>query len=467
MPGGAHEAQRRARFGQRPAAVDDGLQLTCRNARHNVAQHPADPLRIGLLQDIQLQDVVGDVRPGRRHLVLGENVAPGHLHKAAPVPQTGQAGVDEALAGEAVQHDVHPGAAGRLEDLFAERRGAAVEHVLDAERAQVRLLGGACGGEDLRTRSLHPLDGGQTHAARARVNQNPLAGLQSGILEGQGSRDEGAGDGRESGLRDIRRSRSHQFLVGDHHRPERAESHPDDVVAHRDPGHLRPDLDDAATHLPAQQPLLDEPQRTEHVPEVEPGRAHGDADFPGLQGTGRKRLHVRPIEHPARIRSQHPVGFLRQRQPLGFGLRADQARYLPAPEAVDDVILGVGIEEFVHEVGFRRHLSRIQIDHPGLQVRRFPGHALAEAPQGRAGQFPSALTLQHLRSTGHEPDALCRGEAGIGHALRHGQGARAVPFDVVGHVAGRRVLSGTVECHQVRDSAEGHVTRKAVDQRPP
>ena len=455
------------RLGQRPTAVDDRFEFSREDARHHLAQDPPDPLGIRLLQDVQLQDVVGHVRTRLRHLVLGQDVAPGHLNEAAPASEAGEAGVDEALSGEAVQHDIHAGAIGRVEDFLPERRRAAVEDVLDAERPQVRLLWRARGCEDLRARRPHPLDGGQTHAARARVNQNPLARLQSGVLEGQRGRHEGAGDRRQRGQRKLRRSGSHELLVRDHPRPEGAESHPDHAVAHRDPGHLGSHLDDVAAHLPAQQPLLDEPQRTEHVPEVEPGRPHRDADLPGLQGSRRQRLHVRPIEHSALIRSQHPVGVLRQRQPFRLRLRPNQASDPPPPVPVDDMVLGVGVQELVREVGFGRHLRGIQVDHPRPQMRRFTGHALAEAPEDRTRQLATALTLQHLRAAGHKPDALLRGQAGVGHALRHGQRARARSFDVVGHLPRRRVRSVTVQRHEVRDAAEGHVGGKALDQRSP
>ena len=67
------------------------------------------------------------------------------------------------------------------QDLVGERRRAAAVDVLDAERPQeVALLVAAGRGEDFRADLLGDLNRRQADAARARVNQHPLARLQSG-----------------------------------------------------------------------------------------------------------------------------------------------------------------------------------------------------------------------------------------------------------------------------------------------
>ena len=92
--------------------------------------------------------------------------------------QTGQARLDEALSRQAVEHHVNALAVGGFEDFPSEPRLAAVEHVLHAQGPQVSLLRGAGGSEYLRARGMRKLDGGEADAARAGVNQHPLAGLQ-------------------------------------------------------------------------------------------------------------------------------------------------------------------------------------------------------------------------------------------------------------------------------------------------
>ena len=66
-----------------------------------------------------------------------------------------------------------------------------------------------------------------------------------------------------------------------------------------------------AAHLPAQIPLRDKAEGTEHVPEVEAGGFHADAHFPRLQGRRRERLDTRFLERAAGVRRQRPVGLFR------------------------------------------------------------------------------------------------------------------------------------------------------------
>jgi len=190
-----------------------------------------DPRRIRLLEDIQFENPVADIRTRGRHLVFGEDVAPGHLDKPAPRPEAGEARVDEPLARQAVEDQVHALAARRFQDLPAEVGRAAVEHVLDAERAQKRLLGSAGRGIYLRPRRLSQLDGREADSASAGVNQHAFASFQPRVPVGECSRDERAGDGGEVRDRHSLGSRRHQFLAGDHFRAEGAKAQSNHVVA--------------------------------------------------------------------------------------------------------------------------------------------------------------------------------------------------------------------------------------------
>ena len=106
------------------------------------------------LQVVEIENRIGDIRSRLGHLLLSQDVAPCQLHETAALCQAGQARVDEAFAGQAVQNDIDPGAACRVEDFPAERGRAAVEHLLDTVRAEVGSLARARRGEHFRARRL-------------------------------------------------------------------------------------------------------------------------------------------------------------------------------------------------------------------------------------------------------------------------------------------------------------------------
>ena len=150
----------------------------------------------------------------------------------------------------------------------------------------------------------------------------------------------------------------------------------------------------------------------------------------------RERLHVQPLKGAGLIGFQQPVASLRKGQPLRAGAGSDQASRAPESGAPGDVGFLVRVEQFLGEHGGRVRRRGIQIDHPRLQVRRFPRSHLAHPPQQRAGEFAVALTLQHLRAAGHEPDALFRSRVGIDHTLQKRQCTGRGPPGVRRHFAG-------------------------------
>ena len=183
VAGGLHVLHRCARFGQRPSGVYQGRQFARRHLVHHPPESVSGHRRSLLLESVQLQDPVAHVGPSLRHLLFAENVHPGEFHEAAISGQAGQAGVDEARAGEAVEHHVDSLAPGGLEDFLTEVGLAAVEHVLHAQRPQKRLFRSTGGGENLSPRGLGQLNRGQPHAPCPGVDQNPLARLQPGQIE--------------------------------------------------------------------------------------------------------------------------------------------------------------------------------------------------------------------------------------------------------------------------------------------
>ena len=463
VAGRAHEVHRLPGLGQRPPAVDDRLDLTRFEPLHHAAQGVAGLGREVLLEHVELQDVVRDIRPGRRHLLLAPDVDPRQLHEPAAVGEARQARLDEALAGQAVQHHVDPGPAGGFQDLPAERGGAAVEHVLHAERAQIRPLARARGREDLRAGRVRPLDGGEPDASGAGVNEHSLTGREAREVVRQHRGDERGRHRRERGDGEARRRGRHHRLAGHRLRPEGAERESRHEIAHRDGGHVRTRLQDPAAELPAEQPLVDEADRAEHVPEVEARRLDRHAHVSRPDGAYRQRSHPHVLERPARVGLQQPAGVVGRREPVGAVPVPDQAGGLAASEAVRNVGLRIGVHQLVDEVGERCVLSRLsrpprlQVDHPRLEVDRLPGHDLADAPQGRAGELPAALLLHHLTAAGDEPHALRGHCVGVGDALHEGERAPRRALRVRRHLLGRRPRAVTVQGRKVDDAGERYV----------
>ena len=149
----------------------------------NVSEGRTRPCWVLLFQGVEIEDRIGDVRSYRCHFLLAKDVPPGEFHEASALREAEEACFDEALAGEAVQHDVDPGATCRVEDFTSKRGRAAVEHSFDAERTEVGLLARARGCVHFRSCGLGQLDGRQPDAARAGVNQHAVPGLQPGKLE--------------------------------------------------------------------------------------------------------------------------------------------------------------------------------------------------------------------------------------------------------------------------------------------
>ena len=467
VPGRPHEPQRWPGLGQRPPAVDERLQHARRELVHHLSQYLAHPLRLGLLEHVQLQDVVAHVRAHRRHLLVGQDVPPGQLDEATTLGQARQAGLDEALAGEAVQQHVNALASGGLQDLVAERGLTAVVYVLHAQRPYEVVLRKAGRGEHLRTRGVRQLDGGRSYPARPGVDQDPFPGLQSRVVEREGGRHEGAGNGGQGGGGHPFGRRRHQLLVGDHLGGEGAEPEPHHVIADADIGDVGAGVDHVAAQFPAQIPFLDEAERAEDIPEVETGGLDRHPDLPGLQGARRQHFDLRSVEHAVPVRLQHPVRLLGQRQPPGYGVRSRQAGRQAASRAVGDVVLVVGIHQLVHEAGHRVRAAGVQVDHARLQVRRLQGHHLAHTPQDRAGQLPEPFPLEHLRPSGDEPHAVGRRRIRIGHALDQGQRARSGLPHVLRHLGGGCLRPAPSEALQVDDPVEGHVRGQVLDERSP
>ena len=468
VAGRAHVLHRGARLGQRPPRVDRRDEFAGPEAGEQLAQGGARLFGIALLQPVQVEDGVGDVRAQRRHLVLAQDVPSGQLHEPSIAREAGEARLDEALAGQAVQHDVDARSVRGVQDLLPERRRAAVEHVLDAQRTEVRLLGSARRGEHLGPCSLGELDRREPDAARARVNQHAVSGLEFREFVREHARHEDGRNRRERGRRHVRRRRRDQLLVRHDLRPERAEREAGHPVADRHGRHLGAGLDHPAAELFAEIPLLlDEAHRPEHVQEVQAAGIDRDPHFLRPQGRPRPRLHPQRLDRASLVRRQHPAGFVRQGEALRAGAHPHQPGHVPVAAAPGDVVLGVGEQEFLGQAGVRRRQFGVEVDHPRLQVGHLAHQDLAETPERRAGQLAAAFPFQHLRAAGGDPDALLRRRVRVGDALHEGQRGRRRLSGVRGHLLRRRLLAVPVLGHEMHDAGQGRVAGQIAEEVPP
>ena len=219
-----------------------------------------------------------------------------------------------------------------------------------------------------------------------------------------------------------------------------------------------------AAQLPAQISLFNEAERTEHVPEVDPGSLDRDTNLHRLEGSRRKRLDLRFVKYSALVWGQYPVRIVRQGQSLGRGVGSYQTRNSSTPGAVGDVIFRVWVQQFIHKVGRLSRCTGVKVNHSRLQMGSFQGHYLAHAPEDRAGKLTRALALQYLRPARDEPYALLRYHIGIGHALHQRKRACTDASYVLRHFCGGCLCSVTTQRFEVHDAVERHVVGQALDQ---
>ena len=339
--------------------------------------------------------------------------------------------------------------------------------MLHAERTQIRPLRRARGGEDLRPRGLGQLDGSQSHAPRAGVDQDPVAGFQSGDLPRERRGHEDLRHGGESGGRQPRRSGRHQFPTGDDFGAQRPEREADHAVSRRDAGHLATDLEDPAAHLFAEEPSLDQPHRPEHVEEVQPAGLDRNPDFAGRERTRRPGDDPQFLERAALVRGEVPVMILRQGQALRAAPGADKSGRQPAVPPVRDIGLRIGKEQLFRDLGGRCGRGGVEIQHPGLQVARFPGDHPAESPERRARELSRPLPFEDLGAARNEPRPPGRGRIGVGQTLDEREGAPRRVAHVRRQLPRGGVRPAAVEPCEMHDPGEREIPGRIRQERSP
>ena len=438
VPGRAHVRHRRSRFGHRPAGVGKRRQLPRREPFRHAPEGRSGAGGIGTLEHVQAHDGVVHVRACRRHRLLAPDVPCAELDEPAAAREALEARLDESGAGQAVQHHVDPRPVRRREDFFAERRPPAVEDVGDPERPEIRPFRRARGREHLRAGRARELDGGKPHPSRPGVDEHPFAGLEPDSIECERRGREDHRDGGEGGRRDPRRRGRHELRPGHHLRSEGAEREPHHPFAGRHLRDVRAGLDDPPAELAAEEARIEGARRAQHVAEVEAGRLDRDPNLARFEGFRRDGLRPHPVEGAARVGSEPPSPLVGEGDPRRAGADPDEARDVAPSRPVRDVVLAVGVQQLVGEGGGRHVRSRVEIDHPGAEVRRFAGRRLAKAPERRPGDLAGRLALEHLGAAGDERQALRGGRARIHRALDEGEGGGPRPLRVLRHLRGRR-----------------------------
>ena len=273
--------------------------------------------------------------------------------------------------------------------------------------------------------------------------------------------------GGESGGRQPRGRGRHQFPQRDDFGAQRAEREADHAVSHGDAGHVGTGLEDPAAHLFAEEPSLDQPHRPEHVEEVQPTGLDRDPDFAGRERTRRPGDDPQFLERPALVRGEVPVRFLRQGQALRAAPGADQPGRQPAIPPVRDIGLRVGEEQLFRDLGGRRRRGRVEIQHPGLQVARFPGDHPAESPERCARELSRPLPFEDLGAARDEPRPPGRGRIGVRQALDEREGARRRVAHVRRQLPRGGVRPAAVEPREMHDPGKRETAGRIRQDRPP
>ena len=132
-----------------------------------------------------------------------------------------------------------------------------------------------------------------------------------------------------------------------------------------------------AAKLRAQEFLVNQTERREHIPEVQSGGLDSPANFFRLQ---RRRRHLQVSDRAVLADPQHPARLFGQVYPIRPLAGPDKAGYAASAAAVYDLVFRIGIEQFIGEVYRRCRRLGIQIDHLRLHVGCFPGQYLSETP---------------------------------------------------------------------------------------
>ena len=266
-------------------------------------QQITDALGLGGRHLQQIKWEVAGIGPPFSGLLAAPDLELAQLHEAPPQRQGPEAGI-HPLALEAVEHHIDTPAAVGLQQLLSEGGAAGIEHRLHPLLQQRRLLGLAGGGKDAGAPAPGHLQRRLADATGGRMDQHRLTRLQlRQVHQPVDGREEGGAQGGPQLGAELRRQGQTELGAATHmagktaHRQRR--QHPLADPIRRHPGAHRHHPTDALApegQLAAfPQPELgavglEQPERIEHIAEVEAGGLHRDLQF----SSGRRLQRQRP-----------------------------------------------------------------------------------------------------------------------------------------------------------------------------
>ena len=467
------------------------LQLLGGEQPHQLAQQRSDPIRAGLRQ---VKCPVPDPGiAGSDHLRVAD-IGLTQLNKPPTGGQEPQRSIHE-LPGQRVEHHIHPAPTGNRPELLLEFHGARITNmvVIKTHVAQSIPLTAAGGDKHLRPPKARQRHRGHPHATGAGMNQHRLPRPQPGQI-GQPIPGRQKRHRHRSGLdkRPPRRHLDQHPLIG--HRQRTGPTHqPHHPIADGQPVDLRTDLDHHPRTLGTQHRVLTRhhPQRHQHIPEIDPHRAHPHPHLPDPHR--RQRLRTRRHHHigqrprptrgqlPRRLprgQSQHRRG---RRQPGAIDAAgAHHQLRLPARHQPDQIRLGrryVAVDQHnpARMLGLRRthqppHRRPTQIGDvlPGQPHRPVSEHHQRARP---IGVHPRLHHRQHRMGGGihRTHHTLPTGRPALPHHHRTGGvgvagfSAKVVPAD---HRRAIRILTavalqGDWRPHQLQQPLLGSTSSRA------
>ena len=308
MPPGPHELHRRTGLGQSPRAEGQGLQRTRLQTGHDTPKGRSYQRRVLPHHTIQREDGIADIRSRSGDFFRAPDVALADFDELATSLETGQARLDKARAGQAIQDHPNPSPFRDFENSLLESRRSAVEHMLHAKRPQIRPLWFARCRDDNCAGCLRQLDRRLSHAPGRGVNQDPLARFEPGHFECQHGRHKCRRHSGEFGRRYTLRRRCHQVGSCDCFGPEGARRESRHAIADGKIGHLGACGNDRSACLAAEGLIpIQDPHRDQHVMETESCCRDRDPDLPGSRGRHFGFLGPKPVQRTTRVARKPPA----------------------------------------------------------------------------------------------------------------------------------------------------------------
>ncbi|CAM5707108.1 hypothetical protein MAUB1S_11645 [Mycolicibacterium aubagnense] len=422
VPGLLHPAERGLGLRQGVDLGGHRRPLTLGKSVGHLFHEPLDMPRIGHHRDVERDDLVVDVRPNFRHALGSPDVALGDLGEPAALGGRPHRGLDEAFAGQAVQHHVDALAARVGENLVREIGCARIVDVLHAHLAQRGALVGAGSGEDNRALLPRHLHRGQPDTTTGGVDQHAVARLELRPIEREPDRQRSRGQRRRVDRVDALGDHGEQLLRHVEPAGEGALHGAEHPLPDLESGDLRTQFGDDTAQVTADGPGIAgvEAEDVEHIAEVEAGGLDPDLH---LVRRGRRHLLLgqpQVVDRTTLGGSQHVIVGPRHRQ-VAAARPVHQARHEELALPQREFRLGHRRAQYAAQPIGGVVVGAVEIDEPQPQRRLLVDDRAAEAPQRGLHRIDGLAGLGGHGAFGDEPQAagevqLLLGECGLHRA---------------------------------------------------